>query len=194
MLSAVEPRKKPPKPGDGLDNVMRLSFKKSFKHRFPWLMIGLLGGILAAHIVTSFENVLSENLILAAFIPLIVYMSDAVGTQMEAFVIRDTALHSHLNFVKYFFKHFLVTAFIASILGLTLFVYSLIFNKETKISIVLSISMFLSVLSSVLTGLLLPRLFTKLKLDPANASGPVATILQDILSVLLYFSIASSLL
>ena len=179
---------------DSLDNVMRLSFIKSVRHRFPWLIIGLFGGILAAHIVSFFEAVLSKNLILAAFIPLIVYMSDAVGTQMEAFVIRDSALHIHLNFIKYFIKHLLITAFIAFILGITLFVYSILFNKEVMISIVLSVSIFLSVISSVFTGLFLPRIFSKLKLDPANASGPIATILQDILSVVIYFSIAGALL
>jgi len=113
---------------------------------------------------------------------------------MESFVIRDTALHSSLNFIKYFFKHFLITALIASILGFTLFIYSILFNKDLKISIVLSVSMFISVVSSVLTGLLLPRVFSKLRLDPANVSGPIATILQDILSVVIYFSIASALL
>ncbi|MFH1188455.1 MAG: CBS domain-containing protein [bacterium] len=80
------------------DNIFEIPLIKSLKHRLPWLLLGLLGGMFAAGVVKSFEATLSKNLILAAFIPLIVYMADAVGTQMEAFIIRDLAVDSKLNF------------------------------------------------------------------------------------------------
>jgi len=167
---------------------------ESIKQRIPWLLIGLLGGILAFKIVSVFESTLSNNLILAAFIPLIVYMSDAVGTQMEAFVIRDFALHSKIRFTKYFIKHLITTTFIALILSLLLFIIILVFQVDFWVGVVLAISLFFSTLSSVITGLILPRFFEKIKLDPADASGPVGTIIQDILSVTIYFFIASALL
>jgi magnesium transporter len=176
-----------------IDYVMKLSASTSIKHRLPWLILGLIGGITASHIVSSFEEILQKNLILAAFIPLIVYMSDAVGTQMESFVIRDLAIHK-LKFLKYFAKQLLITASIALLLGLTLFAYTIITQKDPRIALVLSASMFASITSSVLTGLVFPLLFNKLRFDPANASGPIATIIQDIVSVTIYFSVASYLL
>lgn len=177
-----------------IDDILRIPLKKSFIHRLPWLLIGLFGGVIAAKIVKSFEEVLSQNLILAAYIPLIVYMSDAVGTQMEAFVIRDFALHPRLNFLKYFLKHFLVVLLIAIILSASLFIITTYPNKQLKISLVISISLFFSIISSIITGLMLPLVFKRSKTDPANASGPIATVIQDILSVTIYLTIARLLL
>jgi len=177
-----------------IDYVVQLSITKSIKHRLPWLIIGLAGGVLASRIVDSFENTLSENLILAAFIPLIVYMSDAVGTQMEAFVIRDFSLHTRLKFRRYFMRHLVITIAIASTLAVLLFAFSITFHEGIRLAIALSVSLFFSIISSVFTGLFLPLLFRSLRLDPANASGPIATIIQDILSITIYFSIASMLL
>jgi magnesium transporter len=183
--------KKPEKKSQAVDNIMRLTLRRSIKHRLPWLFIGLLGGVLSAGIVKSFEDTLSENLILAAFIPLIVYMSDAVGTQMESFVIRDSALHEYLNFSKYFMKHLFVVVIIGTILSWFLFFFVLVFDKDVILGLAISLAMFLSILSSVFTGLILPRVFRKYALDPANASGPVATIIQDLLSITIYFTIAT---
>jgi len=148
-----------------IDYVVQLSITKSIKHR-----------------------------LLAAFIPLIVYMSDAVGTQMEAFVIRDFSLHTRLKFRRYFMRHLVITIAIASTLAVLLFAFSITFHEGIRLAIALSVSLFFSIISSVFTGLFLPLLFRSLRLDPANASGPIATIIQDILSITIYFSIASMLL
>ena len=176
------------------DNVLKLPILRSLKHRFPWLLLGLIGGVVAAKIIGFFEPILKENLILAAFIPLIVYMADAVGTQMEVFIIRDLAFNPALNFFKYLYRQLLIIFFIGSLVSITLFLVSLILYKELAISFVLAIALFIAVFSSVITGLLIPYLFGKFKLDPANASGPIATIIQDILSVMVYFLAASLLL
>ena len=61
-------------------------------HRLPWLLLGLAGAILAATIVGGFEEQLSENLLLAFFIPGVIYMADAVGTQTETLVIRGLSV------------------------------------------------------------------------------------------------------
>lgn len=181
-------------PPDKIDYVLRLPIFKSVQHRLPWLVIGLFGGILASGVVNFFEEIIKKNLILAAFIPLLVYMSDAVGTQMESFAIRDLAIHKQINLVKYTLKHLLVTAIIGSILAILLGAFTLLFYTDLRLSLALSIAMFISICSSVLTGIILPVFFRKENQDPANASGPVATIVQDLLSILIYFTIASALL
>lgn len=177
-----------------LDDLFHISIGKSMKHRLPWLLLGLLGGLLVAGIIGRFEATLSENLILAAFIPLLVYMASAVGMQMEAFIIRDLAINPALNFVSYFFRQIVVVSIIAVITSITLALSSFLLYRNASVSMVLGIALFLAILSSVFSGLIIPYLFGKLKLDPANASGPVATILQDVLSVLVYFTVASLLL
>ena len=174
-----------------VDNVLNDSLSVSIRHRLPWLVLGLAGGILAAGIIKFFEDLLAQHLILAAFIPLIVYVADAVGTQMEAFIIRDLALNPHLNFFRYLMRHFAVTTFIGSLLSIILFVATLVIYSNARVSVVVSAAPFFALVSSLVTGLVVPYLFGKLKFDPANASGPTATIIQDMVSVLVYFIVAS---
>lgn len=173
------------------DNIFNLSILQSIKHRFPWLLLGLFGGFLAAGIVKSFENTISKNLILAAFIPLVTYMADAVGTQMEAYMIRDLAINQKFSFLNYAFRQFVIVSGIGLIISLLVYFFSVVIYQETVISFVLSSGLFLAIISSILTGTFVPYLFHKFKFDPANASGPVGTVIQDILSVFIYFLIAS---
>jgi len=177
-----------------LDDILKLPVKKSLFHRLPWLVLGLFGGLVTAGIVNGFEAILEKNLILAAYIPLLVYMSDAVGTQMEAFMIRDLALNEKLDFVKYFFRQMLIVSLIGLLTSGLLFVFALTVYGKLMIALVLSLSLFVGICSSVLTGLIVPYFLGRFKFDPANASGPIATIIQDTLMVLIYFSIASWLL
>ncbi len=176
------------------DDIFELSLINSLKHRFPWLLVGLLGGLLAAGIIGQFEQIISQNLILAAFIPLIVYMADAVGTQMEVFIIRDLAINPKLRFVKYFLRQSSIVLTIGLGISALLYLVSIILYHNPNISFVLSVALFLAISTSLFTGLIIPVLFSKIRIDPANASGPIATIIQDVLSVLLYFIVASLIL
>lgn len=177
-----------------LQNVLEMPIRTSLRHRLPWLFLGLLGGVFAARVVGMFENTLKENLILAAFIPLIVYMSDAVGTQMEACVIRDLAMDRKLPFRRYFFRQLLIILITAVAFGLLLFLFSMVQYQSMRLAGVLGISLGAAIISSVFTGLLIPYCFSRMKLDPADASGPIATIIQDIVSIVTYFGIATVLL
>lgn len=176
------------------ENVLTLPILRSFLHRTPWLLLGLLGGMLSAHIIGIFETTLTSHLVLASFIPLVVYMSDAVGTQMEAFLIRDLAVEHDLPFRRYVLRQFLVVLLLAATISAFLFFLTFVFARDRAVASVLGIALFLAITSSVFTGLLIPYGFSKLKLDPADASGPVATILQDVLSVTIYFAVATALL
>lgn len=177
-----------------VDDVMTLSTFTSIKHRLPWLIIGLLGGLIIAGVIGSFEEVLSQNIILASFIPVLVYMSDAIGTQMQAFVIRDLSTHKELNFLEYLFKQSLVILFIGFVVSLLLYIFSLFLHQNPTISLVLGASLFFGSASSLLSGLIVPYTFSKFDIDPANVSGPIATTLQDLFSVLIYFLVATALL
>ncbi len=152
------------------DNVMKISVYRSLKHRLPWLLLGLVGGLLAAGIIGRFEQTLQQNLILAAFIPLVVYMSDAVGTQMEAFIIRDLAINPRLNFAAYFGRQLFIISLIGGICSILICGLSLLLYQTPGVSVVLSLSLFFAIASSVVTGLVIPYFFGRWQLDPANAS------------------------
>ena len=180
--------------GHKLDDTMKLSVVALLKHRLPWLLIGLLGGLLAAQIIGLFEKTLEANLILAAFIPLIVYMGGATLAQTQAFLIRDLAINPNLKFSKYFSKQLTVIFSIGLITSALILAFGFIFKNDWLIIEILSAALFAAILSSIITGLIVPYIFYSLRLDPANASGPIATILQDIMGVTLYFLIAALLL
>ncbi len=179
---------------DAYDNLSNMTLWVSLKHRLPWLLIGLIGGLLTAKIVGGFEETLRQNIILAAFIPLVVYMADAARTQMEAFIIRDLAMDPKLAFVKYVTRQFPVIVITGLITSLLLAISGMALYGSREIGIVLGAALFLAIISSVLTGLIIPFFFSKMKLDPAYASGPIGTIVQDLLSVTIYFAIATAVL
>ncbi len=174
-----------------VDNIFEIPLWKAVQHRLPWLLIGLVGGIVTAHFVGFFEKTIEKNLILTSFIPLVVYMSDAVGNQMEAFVIRDFAISQTLKFSRYFLRQLAIVLAIALIISVAMVGLGYFLYRDWAISGVLGISLVLAILSSVFTGLIIPFVFRRAKVDPANASGPIATIIQDFLSVIIYFGIAS---
>jgi magnesium transporter len=176
------------------DNILQISVWRSLLHRFPWLLLGLLGGIAAASIIGLFEATLQQHLLLAAFIPLLVYMSDAVGTQMEAFIIRDLAIDQRLRFGRYFLRQLSIIACLGFVFGGLLFLAIAGLYGEFQIAVVLGFSLFVGIISSVFTGLIIPYLFSRFRMDPANASGPTATIIQDLMTVVIYFSVATILL
>jgi magnesium transporter len=68
------------------------SVGRRFRHRLPWLLVGLVGALLSADLVGSFKGQLEANVILAFFIPGVVYMADAVGTQTETLVVRGLSV------------------------------------------------------------------------------------------------------
>lgn len=176
------------------DDVMHLSLTKSLKHRLPWILLGLMVGIIIAKVINSFEATLQENILLAGFIPLMVYMSSAVGTQTAAFMIRDFSLDKVSDFKHYFLKQAKVVSTMALLISAVLGSMIIIFYSDIHLASILALAVFLGVLSSIFTGLVIPYLFIKLKFDPANASGPIGTVLQDLTTVFIYLSVATMLL
>jgi len=179
---------------NSIDNISTMSLLVSLKHRLPWLIIGIFGGILAAQLIGLFEHTLVENIILTSFIPLVVYLASAVGTQAGFFIVRDLAIKKKINFLAYSWRQFRVILSLGFFLSILIFAVSYLFYNNLAISLVLSLAILVTIISSIITGIFIPYAFSKLRFDPANASGPIATILQDIISVGLYLLIAKALL
>ncbi len=165
-----------------------------FKKRLPWLLVGLLGGLAAASLVGSFEHLLSEMLILAAFIPAVVYMADAVGAQTQTIFIRSVALDQKLDIKKYLLREVAVGFFLATTLGLLVTLFLITWWEPPILGIILGISFFTTIIIAISVAILLPWLLLRLDYDPALASGPLATVIRDILSIMFYFIIADKIL
>ncbi len=164
------------------------------KTRLPWLIIGVLGGTITASIISSFEHVLSTLLALAAFAPVLAYLSDAVGTQSETLTVRSIALDPKLALKSYFVRELAVAFSLALACGLLLSTIALVGWQNSTLGLIVGLSMFLSIISAVLISTGFPFLFKKANLDPAIASGPFATMISDVATVTIYFTVASLLL
>lgn len=169
-------------------------YSKEVATRLKWLSIGLALSLGIAQIIKGFENTLQENLILASFIPLVVYMSDAVGTQMEAMVIRELNKKAKFKIGKFFARQASIVILVAVIIGCMAGIVIGIVDDSAKLGIVIGLSLVTGILSSLLTGTLMPYAFWRMHDDPAEASGPVATVVQDMMSVLIFFLIAQAIL
>lgn len=160
------------------------------KSRLPWLIIGVFGGTLAASVISGFEEVISKVLALASFIPVLVYMSDAVGTQSEALIIRSIALEPGLLLRSYILREIRIAAALAVIVGAVISLVAAIGWSNYVLGLIIGFSMFFSIIVAVLISTLLPLGLKKLHSDPAVSTGPIATIISDITTITVYFSIA----
>ncbi|MDP1629605.1 MAG: magnesium transporter [bacterium] len=179
---------------DPAKELVAASATLHFKKRFPWLIIGMLGGMLAALAVGFFENLLDKMLILAAFIPAVVYMADAVGVQTQTLFIRRLAIDRDFDFRKYLNREAAVGIALAIALAFLVVFFSLIFWKSAILSLILGISFFITIAMAVAVAIVLPWIFYAFNYDPAVASGPFATVIRDILSILIYLAVASLVL
>jgi len=161
-----------------------------FKKRLPWLIFGLLGSFLAAIVIGFFEETLSKMIILASFIPSVVYIADAVGSQTQTIFIRSFSIDKKMALKSYVRREIFVGLLLAVSLSVASTLLTYFLWNEPLIALIIGISFFLTILISAGFGILLPWIFYKLKFDPAITSGPFSTVISDILSVLIYFGVA----
>ena len=162
--------------------------------RLPSLFIGLLGGLVAAAIISNFESFLNEYIILASFIPVIVYLSDAIGTQSQTLVIRMIALEPNFSLRRYLFREIKIGSLLGFIFAISLFVAVFFGWGKLDLGIVIGSSIFLSMIFQTFFSTYISIIFEKFGIDPATATGPIATIISDITTIVAYFSIAVLLL
>jgi magnesium transporter len=166
------------------------SISKLVKVRFPALFLGLIGGLIAASIVTNFEDILNSYIILASFIPVIVYLTDAIGTQSQTLVVRLLALEPDFPILKYVVREVKIGLVLGTIFAVLLFIAEFLGWQQIRLGIVVGIAVFFSMAFQAFFATYFSITLAKLKKDPAIASGPLATIISDITTIAMYFGVA----
>lgn len=172
------------------DTVWMLS-----KARLPWLIIGIAGGVLGAWFISFFEHDLVYIPALAFFIPLITATGGNVGIQSSTLVVQALSGDSSYfnNLLPKLLKTSATAILNASIICALLFGLSFIFTDYLT-SLVVAIALFFVILVSSLVGTLTPIILHKLNINPALASGPFITTLNDLVGLAIYFGLARLLL
>jgi magnesium transporter len=177
------------------EGTMDVPVLTSVWHRLPWLMIGLFGIILGAGFMGFFEEQLKQYMILAFFVPAIVYLSAALGSQHVTVCVRDLASgQNDFNRLAYMARQSAIALFLGLLMSAATYLIVLIFWGEAYIGLVISIALFVSAMLTNITSLGTTLLIDKLGKDPALGSGPFSTVVSDVSSIIIYMLIASAML
>jgi magnesium transporter len=170
-------------PGDKVWEILRA--------RFPWLLIGLLGGILGAVVLNSHEQSLKDFTELAFFIPLIAAMAGNVGVQSSSIVVQSIAsgVKDLETTSRKIFKEVSVALLTASIFAILIFLYNRFSQGNMNLTYTVSLSLFIVILFASFFGTVIPMVLNRFKIDPALATGPFITTMNDILGLLIYLLI-----
>ena len=169
---------------DASDNILTLT-----RARLPWLLIGLMGGIMGAEVIGIFD--IENNIELAFFTPLIAAMGGNVGVQSAAIIVQGLASNNlgMDSLAQRLIKELgvaLLNGIICS--GLIMIITSLI-GYPNSISFTVSISLMAVIIFAALFGTFIPLVLDKYKIDPALATGPFITTVNDVLGLFIYFMI-----
>jgi len=163
------------------------------RHRLPWLLVGLAGSMLATAIVGGFERTLQAQLAVAFFMPGLVYLTDAIGTQSEAIAVRGLST-THQGVGKLLWGELRSGFLLGVILGSLVFAGVLIAFRDLRLALAVSLTVVTAGLTASTVGMGLPWLLARWGRDPAFGSGPLGTIIQDVLTLIIYFGAVNLLL
>lgn len=167
------------------------------RSRVPWIIILIFLGMITAALIGHFEDTLNSVVALAAFIPLIMDTAGNVGTQALAVAVRRLTVEDEkdrpklLDTIK---KELGVGILLGLASALVLSGIVIVLYGNWILAFIISLSVFLTLSISTMIGTTIPVIMTKLKIDPAVASGPFITTINDSLGLIIYFSIATFLL
>ena len=160
--------------------------------RVPWLVVGTAGGLLGARVLGANADTISHIPAMAFFIPLIAATAGNVGVQSSSIVVQSIASGSRgFDPVwKKLLKELAVGMVTAVFFSVVILVYNLLFSDHLQLTLAVSVTLFTVILFASMSGTIIPLLLNKMKIDPALATGPFITTINDILGLLLYMLVA----
>ncbi|PWJ58411.1 magnesium transporter [Dyadobacter jejuensis] len=166
------------------------------KARLPWLLVGMMGGILAAKFISFFEGDLKMVPAMAAFIPIIGSTGGNVGIQTSSIILQSLAEKSGMDdsLTQRLIRMFAVAFINGIIISCIVFGFNLLIGNEIKLAIVVSTALLSVVFLASFMGTITPIFLNKVGINPAVASGPFITTANDLIGYGVYFGIAHVLL
>ncbi|MBI0580928.1 magnesium transporter [Neobacillus cucumis] len=164
--------------------------------RLPWLILLLFIGLISGRIISSFEDTLKQVVALAFFMPMIAGMTGNTGTQSLAVVVRGLISHDIDKGVvtRLIAREFGVGITIGVTCAVLISIIAYIWQGNMILGAVVGCSLFFTLIIGTLAGTIIPLILYRFNVDPAVASGPLITTLNDIFSLMTYFGIASMFL
>ena len=180
--------------GTGDEDVLETSVLKASRDRLPWLILGLVGGGLAAYVMSGYENALSRLPEVAYFIPVIVALGGNIAIQSSSLVVRGLATGElrPVDLISRTWKEIKVGMLNGVICGILLTLLAWWITGHLTMGITTGGALLLVVFLAALVGTAVPMLLRRMQMDPAIATGPFITTTNDILGVIIYLAITIS--
>jgi magnesium transporter len=171
---------------DSSDTVFKLT-----RARLPWLLIGLLGGVLGARVIELYECDLQLYPEMAFFIPLIAAMGGNAGVQSSAIIVQGLANKSMglTGIVSKLSKEFMVGLLNGLVCAILILGYNVLLGDSLDLSYTVSVALFSVILIATLFATFIPLVLDRYNIDPALATGPFITTVNDVLGLFIYFLI-----
>lgn len=181
--------------GELKESLLESRVTELFKKRVFWLVVLVFGNMLSAEIIENFEDLIATNVILVSFMPLLVDSGGNAGSQSATLAVRalGTGEIEVTDWFKMLMKDLSVSFLLATSMAVAVALVGY-WRGDMIIAAIVAITMVFVVILGSVIGMMLPFIFTKIKLDPASASGPLITSLIDAMGVFIYFGVASQAL
>ena len=199
LMAGITPTDKP---------YLKTGVFETWKKRFPWLLILMIAAVFSSMVITHYESAIGTYAILAAFFPMLMNTGGNAGSQSSVAIIRALSLDeiSMKNFFKVLWKEFRVSLLCAACLSIVCFAKTMAidFKFQTQeilangsvqnnlaIAAIVSVTAFCAVVIAKVVGVIFPMAAKKVGLDPAVMASPFITTVVDIITLVVYFAIAS---
>lgn len=178
------------------ESYLKTSVLRHTRNRIIWLLLLMITAIFTGMLLTSYEGILAQEIVLVAFLPLLMDTAGNCGSQSTILMIRGMALGelSFKDYFKVFWKEGRISFLIGSALGAFNFVRIIIQYNRIDLAFAIALTVLSTVLVANIIGFTMPLIAKKLKLDPAVMSAPIITTILDCLVILIYFTISSAIL
>lgn len=168
------------------DNIWTLT-----RGRMPWLLVGLIGGIVGSRVISTYEEQIQVHPEMAYFIPLIAAMGGNAGVQSSAIIVQGLAnntLRKGDAWYK-FFKELSVGLLNGLVCAAVILSYNLLFGNSLELAITVGTAMITVIVVASILGTFIPLTLNRFNIDPALATGPFITTMNDITGMFIYFLI-----
>jgi magnesium transporter len=190
------PRARAPEPaerGASRLDLTRTSALGEIRRRSPWILFALVAAVAMIAMGRNFEAQLVRRIELTYFIPVVVYLSDCIGTETLTLFVRELASH-RLKLRRLFVREVAVGLALGLLAGVPMGVVAWLWLGDAGLALTVGIAMTANGLVAVLMGMIIPVLFARLKRDPAIGTDEITTALSDGISLLIYLLTASLIL
>ncbi len=172
--------------------ALRAPLFDRFRRRLPWLIFGLFASSIITFVMVEFEQALSINVAVAFFVPALVYIAGAIGTQAVSVAVQGLSTES-ISIKALLQDELVIGVAIGASLGLISSILVFVAFGDSMLSLAVGLAVLTGGTVSAVVGFGLPWVFKHFDFDPALGSGPICTIIQDVSSLLIYFVLVGAL-